>query len=514
MNISSFSLIEKSLLSPLVKDYLDGHAQLNSLHNGIPSMDALEQSIHRRQKSHINRSVLVEALQRQHASYSSESLAKNIQLLNEKYSFTITTGHQLCLATGPLYFIYKIASAIKLSRRMKSEFPQFHFAPIYWMASEDHDFEEINHAVLFNKKVSWNTDQGGAVGRFHLNDINTFLDELGSVLGSSEKAKHAFELIQKAYKNNSLASATRELVYSIFGMEELIVIDADDAELKKLFVPILKREMLNQESYPKVKLASETLINAGYKAQVEPREINVFYLEENKRTRISKENFDLNIVMNELENSPERFSPNVVLRPVFQELILPNIAYIGGPGEISYWLQLKGVFDAYDVPFPVVILRDSALIISSSLKKKLEKLQLTTHDLFQPKKEIIDGWLAQHGSIDLTPQKLLLEELFKQINQSAIAIDSTLGGFIGGEYTRQLSTLDNIEKKMVKALKSKEEIRIQQLEKILAEVFPEGSPQERMVNYFQYIESYPDDFLSNLIDSFDPLKMEMKIVEL
>jgi uncharacterized protein YllA (UPF0747 family) len=204
----------------------------------------------------------------------------------------------------------------------------------------------------------------------------------------------------------------------------------------------------------------------------------------------------------------------VVLRPVYQELILPNIAYIGGPGEIAYWLQLKGVFDLYEVPFPTVVLRDSALLISPSLKKKLDKLQLSVHSLFQSKKQIVDSWLAQHGNVDLTAQKQLLDELFKQINQTATAIDPTLSGFVGSEYTRQLSTLDNIEKKMIKALKTKEEVRIQQLDKILSEVFPDGNPQERVVNYFQFAEVMPENFISDLIESFDPLKIEMKIVEL
>jgi len=474
----------------------------------------LEQSIRRRQESVVNREALVEALNNQHASIQSDSLAKNINTLKENYTFTITTGHQLCVATGPLYFIYKIASAIKLSRRLKLEFPQYNFTPIYWMASEDHDFEEINHAVLFNKKITWNTQQQGAVGRFNIDGVDAFLEELSVVLGTSEKATKAMDLLKSAYQNNTLASATRELVYSIFGMEELIVIDADDAILKKLFVPILKRELTEQSTYKAVKESSAKLIDAGYKAQVEPREINLFYLEENKRTRITAEEFDLKDLESQLESTPENFSPNVVLRPVYQELILPNIAYIGGQGEIAYWLQLKGVFDLYEVLYPTVVLRDSALLISPSLKKKLDKLQLTGYSLFQSKKEIVDAWLLQHGKVDLTQQKELLEELFKQINQSAIAIDSSLGGYVSSEYTRQLSTLDNIEKKMMKALKSKEEVRIQQLEKILSEVFPYGNPQERVVNYFQFADAMPENFISDLIESFDPIKIEMKIVEL
>jgi bacillithiol biosynthesis cysteine-adding enzyme BshC len=382
------------------------------------------------------------------------------------------------------------------------------------MASEDHDFEEINHAVLFNKKLVWDAQQSGAVGRFNLDGIDAFLSELTSVLGTSEKALNAINQIKKAYSNSNLASATRELVYSIFGFDELVVLDADDADLKKLFVPILKRELSEKASFNEVIKANEILQTAGYKVQVEPREINLFYLEENKRTRITPESFNSEQLLDELESNPDKFSPNVVLRPVYQECILPNIAYIGGPGEIAYWLQLKGVFDIYNVPFPSLILRDSALLISPSLKKKLDKLQLSEHSLFQPKKDIIDQWIAEHGKVDLNDEKKLLDILFKEINNKASAIDSTLGGFVASEYTRQLSSIDNVEKKMIKALKAKEEIRIQQFDKILSEVFPNGEPQERVVNYFQFVDVLSADFIEELIKSFDPLKAEMKIVHL
>ncbi len=241
MNISSFSLFEQSLLSPIVKDYLRGHAALNHLHNGIPSLGALEQSIHRRQNSVVNREALAEALNNQHESIKSDVLSKNINALKEEFTFTITTGHQLCLATGPLYFIYKIASAIKLSRRLKLEFPQYNFIPIYWMASEDHDFEEINHAVLFNKIITWNTQQQGAVGRFNLNGFEAFIEELSTVLGNSEKANQALllrailsnEMAQKESLSAFIKNLVREEWKRLFSMYENIHKEIEKEEKKK-----------------------------------------------------------------------------------------------------------------------------------------------------------------------------------------------------------------------------------------------------------------------------------------
>lgn len=511
MNVQYLSLTENVSFSKIISDYLAGNAALNEFHEGLPSFEELGQRILARDQFNTQRDVLVAALQAQHANLSHRPSEARIAELQQKQVYTITTGHQLCVGTGPLYFIYKIASAIKLTRDLHVRFPDKKFIPIYWMASEDHDVEEISSFNVFGKKIEWANPGTGAVGRLSTNGIADMIAELQSILGNAPAEQKWIEILEKAYSKSTLAEATRDLVYAIFGTNELIVLDADDASLKRLFAPIMKQELTTGQSYLSVSIANTQLEKLGYSLQVAPREINLFLLEDQKRTRILPEHVNQEL-LERLENHPQDFSPNVVLRPVYQECILPNIAYVGGPGELAYWLQLKGVFGQCAVPYPSLILRDSALLISNNLCKKIEKLQLEWSDLFREKQVIINHWLSAHGEIDTTEERTNLDHLFQSLTTKATAIDPTLAGFVASEYTRQLSALDGVEKKMKKALKSKEDQRIQQLEKILSECFPDGQPQERVVNASQFVGQWPEDFMEKLIASFDPLALQMKVI--
>ena len=186
----------------------------------------------------INRSVLVNALNDQSllVKNTSEFSKKTISLLESPSTYTITTGHQLCLFTGPLYFIYKIVSAINLCKTLKTEFPDKNFVPVYWMASEDHDFEEINHVNVFNKKVVWNSPQTGSVGDFKTEGLAEVIAELKTILGENENAKTLISLFERAYlKHDNLADATRYLVNELFGKYGIVVLDGNDKVLKTLF---------------------------------------------------------------------------------------------------------------------------------------------------------------------------------------------------------------------------------------------------------------------------------------
>lgn len=511
MNVQFLSLQENVSFSKIISDYLAGNAALNEFHEGLPSLEELGQRILARDQFTTPRDILVEALQAQHATLDLRPTDSRIAELQHAQVYTVTTGHQLCVGTGPLYFIYKIASAIKLTRDLHTRYPDKKFIPIYWMASEDHDVEEISSVQVFGKKVEWSNPGSGAVGRLSTHGIGEMIAELESILGNTDAEKKWIDTLSKAYGKSTLAEATRDLVYAIFGIEELIVIDADDASLKRVFAPIMKQELSTGQSYLSVSIANTQLEKLGYSLQVAPREINLFLLEEQKRTRILPEQVNQQL-LDRLDNQPQDFSPNVVLRPVYQECILPNIAYVGGPGELAYWLQLKGVFGQSNVPFPALVLRDSALLITSSLCKKIEKLQLDWSDLFRDKQIIINHWLSAHGEIDTSSERKDLDHLFQSLTAKAVAIDPTLAGFVASEYTRQLSALDGVEKKMKKALKAKEDQRIQQLDKILSECFPDGQPQERVVNASQFVGQWPEDFIEKLIASFDPLALQMKVI--
>ncbi|WP_396138802.1 bacillithiol biosynthesis cysteine-adding enzyme BshC, partial [Flavobacterium sp.] len=381
--------------SKLITDYLDEKSELQSLYNRFPKIEHFQGQIDEKNNNYPfeNRQILVSALEKQYENFEiSEYTSQNIQLLKQSNTFTITTGHQLNLFTGPLYFLYKIVSTINLCKDLKLKFPAQNFVPIYWMATEDHDFEEINYFNFKGKKYSWNKESKGAVGRFETKGLDAVYASFSEEIGTGNNANFLLDLFKKSYlEHQNLAEATRFLANELFKNEGLVIIDGDSIELKKLFVPYVKRELVEQTSYQKV---TETLPKlSDYTIQVNPREINLFYLQDQLRERIIFENGNYKInntslvfseseIITELEKNPENFSPNVILRPLYQEAILPNLCYIGGGGEIAYWLELQSNFEANNVTFPMLLVRNSVLLATEKQVMKLDKLGLSWNEIF------------------------------------------------------------------------------------------------------------------------------------
>jgi bacillithiol biosynthesis cysteine-adding enzyme BshC len=349
--IAKIGLKEAPILSATAKKYLSG--ELKSLHDFSPDEEGIRLALEKRKNKKVNRDLLVKILSEQNKNAHAKAKS-NISLLKNENAFTVTTGHQLCLFTGPLYFVYKILHTIKLAEDLKKKFPENDFVPVYWMASEDHDFEEISSVSIFGKSLKWNSQSKGAVGKLQLQEqsqsedhsLMAVLLELKSILGESDKALEIFYLLEKCYSQKNLSEATRMLVDHLMGEYGIVIIDADEKELKKEFIPVFIKEIEEEFVFPAVTESSEILTKQGLKAQVTPREINIFYLAENSRERIIRDNevyvtadysrnWDKEALLEEIKTNPERFSPNVLMRAMYQESILPNIVYLGGGGEIS-----------------------------------------------------------------------------------------------------------------------------------------------------------------------------------
>lgn len=365
---------QTGLFNSLITDYLAQKDSVKPFYQYAPSLDSFAAIIEQRKKIPSYRKVLTSSLQNQYGELSTiHSLVKdNIKLLNNENTFTVTTGHQLCLFTGPLYMIYKIISTINLALALKEKYPAYHFVPVYWMASEDHDFEEINHIHLFNKKIVWNLKASGSSGELPTETIADVLKNLKDIIGDTDQAKHIEHLFEKCYLfNANLADATRALMNELFGKYGLVTVDGNDAQLKNIFIPQMQDELLNQPGNKNITATSKLLESQRYKSQVNPRNINLFFLEEGVRERIVQSptgeyevvntdlKFSKEFLIDLLHKQPERFSPNVIMRPVYQETVLPNLAYVGGPGEISYWLQCKSLFDHFTIHYPALIMRSS-----------------------------------------------------------------------------------------------------------------------------------------------------------
>lgn len=525
----SISLNNTFLFSGLFNDYISGHGNTKNLYDFHINKLSFENYLNKNSFSDIDRETLVRVLKKQAGTTSNTPIVtqNNIESLLNKNAFTVTTGHQLCLFTGPNYFIYKIISAINLTKTLKLHFPDKTFVPVYWMASEDHDFDEINHIHTFGKKILWETDQTGSVGEFNLQGIKESIEELKKILGENDYANSLVQLFEKAYlTHNNLTDATRYLVNELLGEYGIVILDGNDKELKALFKGEFKADCFENRSFKFATQTIDELKKENYNIQVNPREINIFYKENNLRERIEKNgdvytvvNTELSLTKTELEKiietSPEKLSPNVVLRPLYQQKILPNIAYVGGPGEIAYWLEYKAMFKAYNICFPILMPRNFVTIIDKGTQSKLQKLNFSINDIFKDGDELVKQHIkTQHADVHLEKEKALLTEVFLSVLNVVSDIDKSLSGTVEAEKQKALNGLQNIEHKINRALKQKSETDINQIWSIKGKLYPNNTPQERWDNFSMYYTKYGKAFISELMNelTYDLEKFEYTVL--
>lgn len=538
MFVNKIAFQKTGYFSKLICDYLNKNEKLNSLYGQFPSIENFNIQIEEKkaQFSTQKRNVLYESLTNQYSNYKiSQKTQENISLLKNEHTFTVTTGHQLNLFTGPLYFLYKIISTINLCENLKQSYPTYNFVPIYWMATEDHDFVEINHFTFKGKKIVWNktealNNENGATGHFSTTGLEKVFEIFKSDLGLGDHAKRLANLFENAYlKHNNLAEATRFIANELFGIYGLVVVDADDAQLKQEFVPIMEQEFTDNVAFTEVNKANEILEAEGYKVQVNPREINLFYLQKGSRERIEQVENGAFKVLNteiywqnlealkaELYKQPERFSPNVLLRPIYQETILPNLCYIGGGGELAYWLQLKSMFAKFGIVFPMLQLRNSALLISKKEQKKLENLQISHQQLFKKQFELINTKVRQISNIpiDFSEQKKFLENQFSELYKIAELTDKSFENAIDAQKNKQLKGLDHLEKRLLKAQRLKLKDEVSRITDLQNQLFPQQSLQERKSNFSEFYLEYGNGLIEQLKENLDPLQNEFFVMVL
>lgn len=531
MDANCINYSDTGFFSKTIINYLDNTPELQPFYNHKPDMDGFKQLIQQK-KITADRQVLADVLKEQYSRISdlgftiSDWVSSNIELLRSQNTYTITTGHQLNIFTGPFYFIFKIVSAIKLCRQLKAEFPDKNFVPVYWMASEDHDFAEINHTNAGGKKIQWNFAASGATGRLSTQTIREALNQYKGVLGMEGHAPELAEIVETAYARfDKLADATRYMVNALFAQYGLVIIDADDAGLKQLFAPIIEQDIIAQHSFKNITDSNAALQKLGVHIQVNPREINFFYLMDDLRERIVFENgvyevlnsdikFTEAELRDEIKEHPGRFSPNVTMRPLYQEVILPNLAYIGGGGELAYWFELKANFDFYKVDFPILILRNSGLIVPKQTADKISKMGFKASDIFKSAETLKTLWIKQHSNNDLSLKEEWreLQCVFEKLKLRAFKIDPTLAPAAEAVQARLKHTIDNLERKIVKAEKRNYETRLAQIDRIKNSLFPNGSLQERSQNFGLFYVRFGQQLIDNLIEKFEPLEFKFTVL--
>ena len=531
MEVNCIAFKETGYFSQLICDYLDEKKELKPFYNRFPKLKNFKAQIEEKQANfpQENRRILANALIKQYAGIAaSKNTISNIKSLTNNNTFTIVTGHQLNLFTGPLYFLYKIISTINLTAQLKEEYPDSSFVPVYWMATEDHDFEEINYFNFEGKKVQWNTKSSGGVGRLATDGLNAVFEVITNTFGETDNAKYLKTLFEKAYlEHATLTEATRFLANELFGQYGLVIVDGDDVDLKRLLIPYAKKDIFDQLPHKIVSKSIDELasISDDYKIQVNPRAINYFYLKDAIRERIVEKDgtyfvndteiqFTAKELEEELESHPERFSPNVIARPLYQEVILPNLCYIGGGGELAYWLELKAYFKALNVTFPMLLLRNSALVITEKQSEKVKKMDLTTVDLFLKQNQLINKKIRKISNIDIdfSPQRKLIDAQFKDLYKLAKQTDKSFLGAVKAQEVKQKKGLDALEKRLLKAQKRKLKDHVVRLTDLQNQLFPNQSLQERQLNFSELYLEYGTALVPFLMKSLKPLQNEFLVL--
>lgn len=473
------------------------------------------------------RAVLSKVLEEQHASSNlSEKQKLHLSYLKDENSFTVTTGHQLNLFSGPVFFVYKILQTIKMADFLHQKFPDYKTVPVFWMATEDHDFEEINHFKTENHYYETKAKSGGAVGRISVED-DFFISQFEEEFKDSVFGTELILLMKKAYrKGNTLSQATRILVQELFAEYGLIIIDGDHPELKKEITEVFRNELLHQNLFETTQNTVVFLTEKYGKVQVNPREINLFYLSET-RNRIEFRNekfyivdteisFSKEEIIAELENHPEKFSPNALMRPVYQESILPNLVYVGGNAEIMYWLELKAYFESLQLPFPVLVPRNSLLFTEEKTLKRAEKLGLSLNDFFRDFAAVTKGILLENNEIVslLDESEAALNQQFESISHQAKSTDQSFGSLVDAERTRQLKSFERMRKRLLRAEKIKQNEKLERLESIFLKIHPGKIWQERVFNFSVFYGDFGREWLQNCYEEMNVEASELIVVSI
>lgn len=490
-----------------------------------PDFDHLIRVLEARKDHPVDRDLLVEEIIRQYESMTTDQeIFKKIEKLKDENTFTIITAHQPNLLTGPLYFIYKCLSAIKVSEKLMAKHKGIHVQPVMVLGGEDHDFEELNHLSLFGKKVVWEDHQGGAVGRYSTESLQPVLEQVYEILGESENARILTQKIRDSFwDKTSYGAAMQHFVHNLIGHLGILIVQMDNPAFKQKMIPTFRDDLLNHTSFDVVRKVQTEFIKAGYDEQAYVRPINIFYFDQNARWRIEENNgkyftpegnkeWTKEEILDEINQHPERFSPNVVLRPIYQEIIFPNLAYVGGGGEISYWLERKSQFEALDVFYPMLIRRDSFQLLSEKDLNTLHEWNLTLEDLLKPEHRIIDQYLRIHGrdEISLKEEIEQLEQLEKSIQEKAEVIDHTLVPRIGAQFAKFKNDLHGVEKRLKRSEKQNHDRNLNRLKRIIEKLFPNNGLQERSDNFMSWYILHGEGFFRMLLEHADPFDTRMK----
>lgn len=483
-----------------------------------------------------------EILTSQYSQLNASNLTQqNIKKLSDKRTLTIVTGQQLGIMGGPLYTFYKIITAIKLSRFLSERYDDYNFVPVFWLEADDHDFNEVRTVKIIDEGNSLLTigykeeiaedDLKQSVGRIHFDtSINEFLNKLNNSLKETEFKSPLFSHLKDFYnEGKSFKDAFRDLVFNYFDEYGLIIFDPQDNEVKKLLKPIFKKEITDFRIHTEQLVHVSATLEELYHAQVKVKPVNLFLrvdegrysiepVENEYRLRRKRKSFTQEQLLELLENEPDKFSPNVLLRPICQDYLFPTAFYIAGPSEISYFAQIKPLYELYDIAQPMIYPRSSATILENAIGNSLEKYSVSINEIFidveNVKKRIINS--VEETSVDEIFNGIAsqIETTFDQMKEKLIDLDKTIADSSNRYRDKILSTVSELKSKAEKAQQKKYEVTLRQIDRAAVHLFPNSNLQEREINFVYFANKYGEEFIKNIFDELQINKFEHQVIKL
>jgi bacillithiol synthase len=471
----------------------------------------------------------------------SELTSKNIELLGDKKSLTIVTGQQLGILGGPLYTFYKIITTIKLSQYLSERYNEYNFIPVFWLEADDHDFNEVRSVKIIDETNNLLTigykeeieedDLKQSVGLIELdNSINDFFEKLDIALKATDFKQSIFDRLKNIYQEgNSFKTAFRKLLFDLFDEHGLVIFDPQDADVKKTLRPIFKKEITDFRAHTEKLVHTSATLEELYHAQVKVKPVNLFLrvdegrhsiepVDNEYKLRRKRKSFTKEQLLDLLECEPDKFSPNVLLRPICQDYLFPTAFYIAGPSEISYFAQLKPLYELYDIVQPIIYPRSSVTILENSVAKSLEKHSVSVNEIFidveNVKKKIINA--VEERSVDEMFDGISnqIETTFDQLKEKLIDLDKTIADSSNRYRDKILSNISELKSKAEKAQQKKYEVTLRQIDRAAVHLFPNSNLQEREINFINFANKYGEDFLKKIFDELQINKFEHQVIKL
>jgi len=472
---------------------------------------------------------------------SSKTL-KNISLLKNKETVAVVTGQQLGILGGPLYTFYKIITAIKLCSHLSERYDNYHFVPVFWLEGDDHDFEEVRSINVLNDnneliKISYNDEateeeqNRGSIGHLKLKEsIGQFLKDYENQLRNTEFKNPIMENLKSFYtEEKTFKEPFKELLFWLFDQYGLVIFDPQDVKVKELLKPVFKKEINDFRNHTEKLVNISASLEELYHAQVKIRPINLFYnydegryviepIENEFRLKGKRKKFTLEELINLIEIEPEKFSPNVLLRPICQDFLFPTGFYISGPSEVAYFAQILPLYEFYDIDPAIIYPRSSVTILEKTLKSVLEKYGLSVKDIFtEPNKlknQIINNVSDKNLEEIFKETKNQIDLAFDNLKEKLFELDKTMGDVTSKYRLKVLGYIDELKGKAAEAQKKRYEITLRQIDKASANLFPEMNLQERELSFFHYANKYGVDVLKKIFEELAINKFEHQVIEL